>query len=70
MLIEGVQGESLDYSAFCSIFEQEKEKGDGRLASAASQRSFRSQDSMKSLVIDERDFQKFISQYEGEESYI
>ena len=37
--MEGVQGESLDYGAFCSIFEQDKERGDGRLASSASQRS-------------------------------
>ena len=65
-MIEGVTGESLDYSAFCSIFEHDKEKGDGRLASAASQRSLRSNDSMKSLVIEERDFQKFIAQYESE----
>jgi hypothetical protein len=64
-----VTGDSLDYSAFCSIFEHDKEKGDGRLASAASQRSLRSNDSMKSLVIEERDFQKFIAQYENEEMY-
>ena len=69
MLIEGVQGESLDYSMFCSIFEQDREKGDGRLASAASQRSLKSEESMRSLVLDERDFQRFMSQYEGEETY-
>jgi hypothetical protein len=51
-MIEGVSGDHLDYSAFCSIFEHDKEKGDGRLASAASQRSLRSNDSMKSLVIE------------------
>ena len=65
-MIEGVSGDHLDYGAFCSIFEHDKEKGDGRLASAASQRSLRSNDSMKSLVIEERDFQKFIAQYEHE----
>lgn len=68
-LIDSVQGDNLDYGAFCSIFEQEKERGDGRLASAASQRSLRSEDSMRSLALDERDFQKFIAQYEGEEGY-
>lgn len=62
-MIEGVQGDNLDYDLFCSIFEQDKEKGEGRLASAASQRSLRSQASMKSLVIEERDFAKFLSQY-------
>lgn len=67
-LIESVQGDSLDYSAFCSIFEQDKEKGEGRLASAASQRSLRSSDSMKSLVLDEKDFQKFIAQYDGDDN--
>lgn len=41
-MIDGVTGESLDYAAFCSIFEHDKERGDGRLASAASQRSLRS----------------------------
>lgn len=66
-MIEGVQSENLDYETFCSIFEQDKEKNEGRLASAASQRSMRSQGSMKSLVIEERDFQKFLSQYENEE---
>ena len=68
-IIDGVQGESLDYSAFCSIFEQDKERGDGRLASSASQRSLGNSDSARSLVIDERDFQKFIAQYEGDENY-
>ena len=68
-LIDGYQGESLDYSAFCSIFEHDKEKGNGRLASAASQRSLQSSDSMRSLVLDERDFQKFMAQYEPEEVY-
>ena len=63
-MIEGVSGDHLDYGAFCSIFEHDKENGDGRLASAASQRSLRSNDSMKSIVIEERDFQKFIAQYE------
>ena len=66
-IIEGLQHDSLDYEVFCSIFEQDKEKNEGRLASAASQRSLRSQASNKSLVIDERDFQKFLSQYENEE---
>lgn len=66
-VIEGVQGENLDYELFCSIFEQDKEKNEGRLASAASQRSLKSQASAKSLVIEERDFQKFLSQYETEE---
>ena len=65
-MIEGVAGESLDYAVFCSIFEHDKEKGDGRLASAASQRSLRSNDSIKSLDIEERDFQKFVAQYESE----
>ena len=69
MLIEGVQGESLDYYTFCSIFEQDKEKGDGRLASAASARSLKSEASMKSLVLDEKDFHKFMAQYDGEEVY-
>lgn len=62
-----MQGESLDYSAFCSIFEQDKERGEGRLASAASQRSLKSSDSMRSLVLDEKDFQKFIAQYDGDD---
>jgi hypothetical protein len=66
-VIEGVQGENLDYELFCSIFEQDKEKNEGRLASAASQRSLKSQASAKSLVIEERDFQKFLSQYETDE---
>ncbi len=66
-MIEGVQSENLDYEIFCSIFEQDKEKNEGRLASAASQRSLKSQASTKSLVIEERDFQKFLSQYENEE---
>jgi hypothetical protein len=66
-IIEGLQHDNLDYEVFCSIFEQDKEKNEGRLASAASQRSLRSQASNKSLVIDERDFQKFLSQYENEE---
>jgi hypothetical protein len=42
-----VQGDSLDYSAFCSIFEQDREKWEGRLASAASQRSLKSSDSKR-----------------------
>ncbi len=66
-MVDGVQGENIDYEIFCSIFEQDKEKNEGRLASAASQRSNRSQGSMKSLVIEERDFQKFLSQYENED---
>jgi hypothetical protein len=53
---------------FCSIFEQDKERGEGRLASAASQRSLKSQASTKSLVMDEKDFQKFLSQYESEDN--
>lgn len=65
-MIDSFQGESLDYSSFCEIFEQDREKGDGSLAEAASTRSLRSSDSMRSLVIDERDFQKFIAQYENE----
>ena len=68
-IIDGVQGESLDYDAFCSIFEQDRERGDGKIASAASQRSFRSTDSARSLVVDEKDFQKFMAQYDGEEAY-
>jgi hypothetical protein len=67
-MIEGVQMDNLDYETFCSIFEQDREKNEGRLASAASQRSARSQGSMKSLVIEERDFQKFLSQYESEDN--
>ena len=59
--------ENLDYEIFCSIFEQDKERNEGRLASAASQRSLKSQGSTKSLVIEERDFQKFLSQYENDE---
>jgi hypothetical protein len=51
-MIDGVQGDNLDYEIFCSIFEQDKEKNEGRLASAASQRSLKSQGSMKSLVIE------------------
>jgi hypothetical protein len=66
-VIEGLQNDNLDYDSFCSIFEADKEKNEGRLASAASQRSLKSQDSAKSLRIDERDFQKFLSQYENEE---
>ena len=62
-VIEGVQGDNIDYDTFCSIFEQDKEKNEGRLASAASQRSLKSQASTKSLAIEERDFQKFLSQY-------
>ena len=65
-LIDSFQGEALDYYSFCEIFETDREKGDGSLAEAASQRSLRSSDSMRSLVIDEKDFQKFISQYESE----
>ena len=42
-----MQGDSLDYSAFCSIFEQDREKWEGRLASAASQRSLKSSDSKR-----------------------
>lgn len=68
-MIEGLQGDNLDYDSFCSIFEQDRERGEGRLASAASQRSLKSEASMKSLVIEERDFQKFLSQYENEETY-
>mgnify|MGYP000941401816 CR=1 FL=1 len=66
-MIEGLQSDNLDYEIFCSIFEQDKEKNEGRLASAASQRSLKSQGSTNELVIDERDFQKFLSQYENEE---
>lgn len=66
-VIEGVQSENLDYEIFCSIFEQDKQRNEGRLASAASQRSLKSQASTKSLVIEERDFQKFLSQYENDE---
>ena len=66
-IIEGLQNENLDYDVFCSIFEQDKEKNEGRLASAASQRSLKSQGSNKSLVMDERDFQKFLAQYENDE---
>lgn len=67
-MIEGMQGDNLDYDAFCSIFEQNKEnkeRGEERLASAASQRSMKSQGSMKSLIIEDRDFQKFLAQYES-----
>jgi hypothetical protein len=60
-MIDGVTGENIDYGAFCSIFEHDKYKGEGRLASAASQKSLRSNDSMKSLDFDEGDFQKFVS---------
>lgn len=41
-MIDGVTGVNLDYGSFCSIFEHDKEKGDGRLASIASQKSLRS----------------------------
>lgn len=68
-LIDSVQGDNLDYYSFCSIFEQDREKGEGRLASATSQRSLKSSDSMRSLNLDEKDFQKFISQYEGDDGY-
>lgn len=67
-MIEGVQTDNLDYETFCSIFEQDKEKNEGRLASAASQRSAHSNASINSLLIDERDFQKFLSQYENDDS--
>ena len=50
-IIEGLQHDNLDYDIFCSIFEQDKERNEGRLASAASQRSLKSQGSTKSLVI-------------------
>ena len=66
-VIEGLQTENLDYDMFCSIFEQDREKNEGRLASAASQRSLKSEASARSLVIDERDFQKFLSQYENDD---
>ena len=66
-IIEGVPGENLDYDSFCSIFKEDREHNEGRLASAASQRSLRSQASMKSLNIEERDFQRFLAQYEGDE---
>lgn len=47
-LIDSIfKGESLDYEAFCSIFTQDREKGEGRLASAASQRSLKSSDSIE-----------------------
>jgi len=67
-MIEGLQNDNLEYEIFCSIFEQDKEKNEGRLASAASQRSLRSQGSTKELLIDERDFQKFLSQYENDDA--
>ena len=41
-MIEGLQSDNLDYEVFCSIFDQDREKNEGRLASAASQRSLRS----------------------------
>ena len=66
-VIEGLQHDNLDYDVFCSIFEQDKERNEGRLASAASQRSLKSQGSARSLVIEERDFQKFLAQYENED---
>lgn len=66
-VIDGLQNDNLDYDVFCSIFEADKEKNEGRLASAASQRSLKSQGSTKSLIIDDRDFQKFLSQYETDE---
>ena len=40
-VIEGLQHDNLDYDVFCSIFEQDKERNEGRLASAASQRSLK-----------------------------
>ena len=67
-MIEGLQNDNLDYEVFCSIFEQDREKNEGRLASAASQRSLHSQARAKELTIDERDFQKFLSQYENDDA--
>ena len=66
-IIDGVPGENLDYDVFCSIFKEDKEHNEGRLASAASQRSLKSEASTKSLNIEERDFQRFLAQYEGED---
>lgn len=60
--LDNVQGESLDYSSFCSIFEEDKEVGE-RLASSISQRT-QTEQSTRTLVIDERDFQKYMEQYE------
>lgn len=67
-MIDGVQGENLDYNVFCSIFDQDKEKLEGRLASAASQRSLKSQGSNRSLKFEEKDFQRFVLQFEIEEA--
>jgi hypothetical protein len=46
-MIEGVQTENLEYETFCSIFEKDKENNEGRLASAATERSMISQGSAK-----------------------
>jgi hypothetical protein len=42
-ILEGVQGENIDYDTFCSIFQQDMEKNEGRLMSVASRRSLKTE---------------------------
>lgn len=51
-MIEGFEGENFDYEAFCSIFAQDRESNNGRLASVASRRSLKTEESVHSLVIE------------------
>jgi hypothetical protein len=61
-IVDRVQGDSLDFDMFCKIFQQEREGSEDRIASAASQRTF-TEESVRSVVVDERDFQRFLAQY-------
>lgn len=63
-LIDNLQGESLDFDSFCSIFEN-NEYGE-RLASAASQRSLQTEESVRSVVVNDKDFERFLAQYEDD----
>jgi hypothetical protein len=42
-ILEGVQGDNLDYDTFCSIFQQDMERNEGRLISVASRKSLKTE---------------------------
>lgn len=66
--MEGVEHDRLDYSQFCALFEQDKKvnKG-GSVLNLLSQKTMENSDSMKSLVVDEKDFDKYLAKMEGHE---
>ena len=68
--LESVDQDRLDYSTFCALFEQDKKTlgRKGSVISLLSQKTMEHSDSMKSLVVDEKDFDKYLAKIEGHEA--